>query len=91
MSEEHFPYIQTLTSDKYRSQLDRLKTGLDEKRPELANRKGAVFHQDNARHHVTADRMDIGIAWSACPTSPDILSSPCALGLLLISIHTKFS
>ncbi|XP_012061365.1 PREDICTED: histone-lysine N-methyltransferase SETMAR-like [Atta cephalotes] len=30
-----------------------LKTAIEQKRPEIANRKGVVFHQDNARPHVS--------------------------------------
>ncbi|XP_025155124.1 histone-lysine N-methyltransferase SETMAR-like [Harpegnathos saltator] len=30
-----------------------LKKAIDEKRPELANRKGVVFYQDNARPHIS--------------------------------------
>ncbi|GFY02903.1 mariner transposase [Trichonephila clavipes] len=48
---ELLPYGQTLNSDLYCQQLDRLKLAIDKKRPELANRRGVVFHQDNARLH----------------------------------------
>ncbi|GFU68182.1 histone-lysine N-methyltransferase SETMAR [Trichonephila clavipes] len=34
-------------------QLERLKLTIDRKRPELANWKGVVFHQDNARPHTS--------------------------------------
>jgi len=44
---------QMINSEKYCSQLDRLKAVIDEKRPELSNRHGVVFHQDNARPHVS--------------------------------------
>jgi len=30
-----------------------LKTAIEQKRPKIANRKGVVFHQDNARPHVS--------------------------------------
>jgi histone-lysine N-methyltransferase SETMAR len=33
--------------------LDRVNECLKEKRPHLVNRKGVVFHQDNARPHVS--------------------------------------
>jgi len=42
---ELLSHNQTINSDKYCSQLDRLKAAIDEKRPELVNRKGVVFHQ----------------------------------------------
>ncbi|GFV28972.1 mariner Mos1 transposase [Trichonephila clavipes] len=46
---ELLPYGQTLNSDTYCQQLDRLKLAIDQKRPELSNRRRVVFHQDNAR------------------------------------------
>ncbi|XP_053995669.1 uncharacterized protein LOC128885597 [Hylaeus anthracinus] len=46
-------FERTINSDTYCAQLDRLKTAIDEKRPELANRKGIVFQHDNARPHVS--------------------------------------
>lgn len=42
----------TINADKYCSQLDNLRKAIVEKRPSLANRKGAIFHYDNARPHV---------------------------------------
>ncbi|XP_015604617.1 histone-lysine N-methyltransferase SETMAR-like [Cephus cinctus] len=50
---ELLPYGQTLNSDLYCHQLDRLKLAIDQKRPQLANRKGVVFRQDNARPHTS--------------------------------------
>ena len=44
---------QTINSNKYCSQLDQLKVTLDEKCPELVNRKHKIFHQDNARPNVS--------------------------------------
>ncbi|GFX22647.1 mariner Mos1 transposase [Trichonephila clavipes] len=49
---ELLPYGQKLNSDLYCEQLDRLKLGIDQKWPELANRRG-VFHQDNSRPHTS--------------------------------------
>jgi len=48
---ELLPYGQTLNSDLYCQQLDRLKAALMQKRPSLVNRGRIVFHQDNARPH----------------------------------------
>ena len=31
----------------------RLKQAIKKKRPELINKKGAVFHHDNARPHIS--------------------------------------
>ncbi|XP_025163175.1 histone-lysine N-methyltransferase SETMAR-like, partial [Harpegnathos saltator] len=50
---ELLPSGQSLNSDLRCQQLTRLKQAIDEKRPELANRKGVVFHQDNARPHTS--------------------------------------
>ncbi|GFU53166.1 histone-lysine N-methyltransferase SETMAR [Trichonephila clavipes] len=73
-------YGQTLNSDLYCQQLDRLKLAIDQKRPELANRKGVVFHQDNARPYtsvVTRQKLwELG--WKALmhpPYSPDLAPS----------------
>ena len=44
---------QMINFDKYCPQLDQLKAALDEKHPELVNRKHIIFHQDNARPHVS--------------------------------------
>ena len=50
---ELFPENQTINSNKYCSQLDQMKAALDEKHPELANRKCIIFHQGNRRPHVS--------------------------------------
>ena len=50
---ELLPEKQTINSNKYCSQLDQLKAALDEKRPELVNRKRIIFHHDNSRLHVS--------------------------------------
>ena len=50
---ELLPENETINSNKYCSQLDQLKEALDEKCPELINRKRIIFHQDNARPHVS--------------------------------------
>jgi histone-lysine N-methyltransferase SETMAR len=43
----------SINSEVYCQQLDRVNECLKEKRPHLINRKGVVFHQDNARPHVS--------------------------------------
>ncbi|GFW94977.1 histone-lysine N-methyltransferase SETMAR [Trichonephila clavipes] len=45
--------IQTQNSNIYCQQLHLLKLALDQKRPELANRRGVAFHQDNARPYTS--------------------------------------
>ncbi|GFU51791.1 histone-lysine N-methyltransferase SETMAR [Trichonephila clavipes] len=73
-------YGQTLNSDMYCQQLDRLKLAIDQKRPELASRKGVVFHQDNARPHtsvVTRQKLR-KLGWEVLmhpPYSPDLAPS----------------
>jgi histone-lysine N-methyltransferase SETMAR len=42
-----------MNSEVYCRQLDRVNECLEEKRPHLVSRKGVVFHQDNARPHVS--------------------------------------
>jgi len=77
---ELLPQNQTINSEKYCSQLDRLKIAIDEKRPELSNRYGVVFHQDNARPHVslTTRQKLLQFGWDVLlhpPYLPDIPSS----------------
>jgi hypothetical protein len=43
----------TINSEVYCQQLDQVNECLKEKRPHLINRKGVVFHQDNACPHVS--------------------------------------
>lgn len=77
---ELLPNNQSINSDKYCSQLDELNTAIQEKRPQLANRKGIVFHQDNARPHVslTTRKKLLELGWDVLPHppySPDIAPS----------------
>lgn len=77
---ELLPSGQTLNSERYIEQLDRLKKAIDQKRPELANRKRVVFHQDNARPHTSvATRQKLReLGWDVLmhpPYSPDIAPS----------------
>ena len=77
---ELLPENQTINSNKYCSQLDQLKAALDKKRPELVNRKRIIFHQDNARLHVslmTRQKL-LQLGWEVLihpPYSPDIATS----------------
>ena len=71
---------QTINSNRCCSQLDQLKGALDEKHPELVNRKCITFHQDNARPHVslmTRQKL-LQLGWGVLihpPYSPDIAPS----------------
>ena len=68
---------QTINSNKYCSKLDQLKAALDEKHPELVNRKCIIFYQDNTRPHVslmTRQKL-LQLGWEVLinlPYSPDI-------------------
>ncbi|GBP12785.1 Mariner Mos1 transposase [Eumeta japonica] len=53
---ELLPPDKTINSDLYCQQLMRLKQGVVKKRPESFNRKGVVFHHDNARS-ATQNRL----------------------------------
>ena len=44
---------QTINSELYCEQLQRLQQAIERKRPELINRRGVVFHHDNARPHTS--------------------------------------
>jgi len=82
---ELLPHNQTINSDKYCSQLDRLKAAI-EKRPELANQKGVVYYQDNAGPHVSLHTRQklMQLGWDVLPHS--ILH----FRLLLIPVPTEF-
>ena len=77
---ELLPYGQTLNSDLYCQQLDRLNAALMQKRPSLINRGRIVFHQDNARPHtslVTRQKLR-QLGWEVLlhpPYSPDLAPS----------------
>ena len=86
---------QTINSNKYCCQLDQLKAALDEKCPELVNRKCIIFHQDNARPHVslmTRQKL-LQLGWEVLihpPCSPDIAASDFHLfRSLQISLNGK--
>ncbi|XP_061722930.1 histone-lysine N-methyltransferase SETMAR-like [Cydia pomonella] len=71
---------QTINSTIYCQQLTRLKQAMEKIRPELINRKGVVFHHDNARPHislVTRQKL-IEFGWEVLmhpPYSPDLAPS----------------
>ncbi|GFT16343.1 histone-lysine N-methyltransferase SETMAR [Trichonephila clavipes] len=60
------------TKKSYCHQLDKLSDALQQKRSELINRKGVVFHQDNATPYtslVTRQKL-LQLEWDAMPHSP---------------------
>ncbi|GFX91780.1 histone-lysine N-methyltransferase SETMAR [Trichonephila clavipes] len=69
-----------VNSEVYCHQLDKLNDALQQKRSELINRKGVVFHQDNARPHtslVTHQKL-LQLEWDAMSHStysPDLAPS----------------
>lgn len=71
---------QTINSELYCQQLTRLNEALKEKRPKLVNRKGVVFHHDNARPHtslMTRNKLT-ELGWEVLmhpPYSPDLAPS----------------
>ncbi|KAL7735182.1 hypothetical protein ACLKA6_014898 [Drosophila palustris] len=74
---ELLPRNQTINSDVYCQQLDKLNAAIKEKRPELINRKGVIFHQDNARPPTSLmTRQKLGqLGWEVLmhpPYSPDL-------------------
>ncbi|GFX61275.1 putative DD34D transposase [Trichonephila clavipes] len=82
------PHGQTLNSDLYCQQLDRLKPVIDQKWPELSNRRGVVFHQDNSRLHTSVVTLQNlwELGWEVLmhpPYSPDLAPSDCHLFLTL--------
>ncbi|GFW85684.1 putative DD34D transposase [Trichonephila clavipes] len=78
----------TVTANIYCQQLDHLKLAIDQKRPELANGRGIVFHQDNARSHTSVEtRQKLReLGWEVLmhpPYSPDPALSDYHLFLAL--------
>jgi [histone H3]-lysine36 N-dimethyltransferase SETMAR len=61
----------TINSEVYCHQLDKLNDSLKQKRPELIQRTGVVFHQDNAKPHTSlvTRQKHLRFGW-------DILSYP---------------
>ena len=50
---ELFPRNQTINLDVYCRQLNKLNAAVKERRPELVNRKGVIFHHDNTTPHTS--------------------------------------
>ena len=77
---ELLPRNQTINLDVYCQQLNKLNAVASEKRLELVNRKGVIFHQDNARPHaslVTHQKL-LELGWEVLlhpPYSPDLAPS----------------
>ena len=68
---------QTVDSVPYCQQLTRLQEAIQKERTELVNRKGVVFHHDNARPHtsLTTRQKLTELGWEVLmhpPYSPDL-------------------
>jgi len=69
---ELLPSGRTIDSNVYCSQLSKLNEAMRSKRPELANRKGVVFHRDKARPHtllITQNKL-LNLGWDVLPYPP---------------------
>lgn len=77
---ELLPRNQTINSNVYVQQLAKLSDAVQEKRAELANRKGVVFQHDNVKPHtslVTRQKL-LELGWGVLshpPYSPDLAPS----------------
>ena len=77
---ELLPPNRTINSVVYIEQLTKLNDAVEEKRPELTNRKGVVFHRDDARPHtslITRQKL-LELGWDVLPHppySPDLAPS----------------
>ena len=71
---------QTINSNVYCRKFDSLNESIIQKRPELVNRKGVVFHHNNARPHtslITCQKL-LKLGWDVLPHppySPDLAPS----------------
>jgi histone-lysine N-methyltransferase SETMAR len=77
---ELLPRNETIHSDRYCGQLEKLAHSIQKERPELANRKGVVIQHDNARPHTSlATRQKLlSLGWDVLPHppySPDLAPS----------------
>ncbi|GFV37243.1 mariner Mos1 transposase [Trichonephila clavipes] len=61
-----------INSEVYCHQLDKLNDALQQKRSELINRKGVVFHQDNVRPHTSlvTRQKRLQLEWDTTAHSP---------------------
>ena len=82
---------QMISSNKYCSQLDQLKTEFDKKHPELVNRKRIIFHQDNARPHYLWCPGETVTAWLGSSHSFIVFPRPCTFRFPFTSVFTTFS
>ncbi|GFW42228.1 mariner Mos1 transposase [Trichonephila clavipes] len=68
----------TINSDVYIEQLTKLNNAVEEKRPELTNRKGVVFHHDNGGHtHL----------WSLGKNYWNLVGMFCHIHHIVLTLH----
>lgn len=77
---EGLPENQTINFNKHRSQLDQLKAALDEKPPELAKRRCAIFPQDNQGPMLFDDQSKTVTALLGSSDSSSLLTSHHTFG-----------
>lgn len=79
----HYEFLEsgkTITKEVYSAQLQRVAEQLTKKQPALVNRKGVLFHQDNARPHTAKMTLEVisALGWELLPHppySPDVAPS----------------
>ena len=66
---ELLPLNRTINSVVYIEQLTKLNNAVEEKRPELTNRKGIAFHHDDARPHTSLVNRQklLELGWDVLP------------------------
>jgi len=78
---------ETITGDRYRTQLMRLSRALKDKRPQYNERLDKVILQhDNVRHCESGQDI-LGNVEMGSPTPPAVFSRRCFLWLSLVSIN----
>ena len=70
----------TINSDVYCLQLNKLNAAVKGKRPEFVNRKGVIYHHDNAITHTSLATLQklLRLGWEVMlypPYSPDLAPS----------------
>ena len=80
---ELLPQGETINSVKYCNQLDKLRTAIEKKRPELANRRGIVFHHDmQNRVCIGCKRKAVTVWLERSTTFSSVFSWFCSIRLL---------
>ena len=75
---ELLPPNRTINSVVYIKQLTKLNNAVEEKQPELTNRKSVVFHHDNARPHTS---------WSLGKNYWSLVGMFCHIHHIVLTLH----